>query len=112
MEFGFLTFERLLLSLTFVLFFAFLVVNTVQQRRTQAELKEIKQQMQGTLVELKQFKESVPHREFSSLAIHLSIPFTPSQTKKLTSTSPIPPGDTQVCLRRCLTRFALRRLPS
>lgn len=115
MEFAPLTFERVLLVLTFVLFFAFVVVNTVQQRHTQAELKEIKQQtqgtqvelkeikqrtlkeikqqMQGTLAELKQFKEDVPHREFSSLARgSMHLPLLPSRplTKQRNSLPRLP----------------------
>ena len=67
MELAELTLERVLLVLVFVfvllvLIFVFLVVNTVQQRRTQVELREIKQQ---TLVELREIKEGVPLREFS-----------------------------------------------
>ena len=61
MEFaGFeLTLDRVL----FVLVFILLVVNIVQQRRTQAVIQQTQQAVQQTRVELKQFKEDVPHRE-------------------------------------------------
>ena len=112
-----LTFERVLLLLFLVLFFAFLVVTQAELREikqqsqgTQAELREIKQQSQGTqaelreikrqtLVELKQLKEDVPHREFSSRAGSLS-PFTlPSLLPHKTSNS-LPPRPFCVVMSR------------
>ena len=88
MEFaGFeLTLDRALLLLVLV----FLVVNTVQQHRTQAAVQQTQQAVQQTRVEFKQFKEDVPHRELSTTLCPVSstppFPFLPHKT---TSTTPI-----------------------
>ena len=70
-----LTFERALLLLIVV----FLVVNTVRQSHTQAAVQQTQQAVQQTRVELKQFKEDVPHREFSSGFPSTFPSFPPSQ---------------------------------
>jgi len=63
------TLERVLLALVLVLLvlvLTFLVINMIQQRGIQAAVQQTQQAVQQTRVELKQFKEDVPHREFSS----------------------------------------------
>ena len=61
-----LTFERAFLLLLAV----FLVINAVRIQATvqltQQAVQQTQQAVQQTRVELKQFKEDVPHREFSS----------------------------------------------
>ena len=88
-----LTFERVLLLLVGV----FLIVNAVRTQatvqQTQAELREIKQQTQGTLVELTKIKEGVPLREFSGPAPPSQFPPLPpfpptSPTKRTLNTFP------------------------
>ena len=98
-----LTFERALLLLIVV----FLVVTMVRQGRTQVAVQQTQQAVQQTQqavqqtqqavqqtsVELKQFKEDVPHREFFSRARGSLPPFTPSPlrfTHNTTSSRPVP----------------------
>lgn len=80
-----LTLTHVLLALGLVLVLAFLVVNTIQQCRiqaavqqtqlaiqqTQQAVQQTQQAVQQTRMEFKQFKEDVPHREFSS-----GVPYT------------------------------------
>ena len=73
-----LTLTHVLLALGLVLVLAFLVVNTIQQCRiqaavqqTQLAIQQTQQAVQQTRMEFKQFKEDVPHREFSS-----GVPYT------------------------------------
>ena len=92
-----LTFERALLLLIVV----FLVVTMVRQGRTQVAVQQTQQAVQQTQqavqqtsVELKQFKEDVPHREFFSRARGSLPPFTPSPlrfTHNTTSSRPVLP---------------------
>ena len=66
-----LTLTHVLLALGLVLVLAFLVVNTIQQCRIQAAVQQTQLAIQQTRMAFKQFKEDVPHREFSS-----GVPYT------------------------------------